>query len=382
MTEQISNIVIIGTNSVTSKQKSALQDLKGLNIELLESSNSISKLVKKNILLIINLTNNDPKDLVKLSEIEHKKASIIIIGDKQDANLLSIAISANISAFLDTNYNQGELVSTIQKTFFKLSNAKNKPSFNVFINAKGGAGASFISSNIAYILSNINHSKVALADLDLQFGSVGLNFNINSPRYTIIDALNEVDDLDKVSLAGYMEKYNQPLSLLLPSTEDIVIPGEVTPQSLDKLLTLLRDNYNHLIIDLPRLIDPLSIMAMEKADNIVIVLQQNLAQFRDGRRLIHILNKDLEIDLDRIVIIINRYDKNNSLKKEDMVKIVNHDKVYTVANDYDLVATTSNLGVPLYEHSKNSKIAKNLKDIAYALGNIKEKKKKKFLGLF
>jgi len=382
MTEKINNIIIIGTNSVTSMQKSALKNIDDINIKTIENSNSIAKLVKENILLILNLSGNDSKELVKLSEIDHKNASIIIIGDKQDTNLLSIAISANISAFLDTSHSQDELVATVEKTFFKLSNAQTRPTFNVLINAKGGAGASFISSNIAYILSKFKHSKVALADLDLQFGSIGLNFNINAPKYTIIDALNEVDHLDRVSLAGYMEKYNDSLSLLLPSTQDIVIPGEVTTQSLDNLLGLLRDNYNHLIIDLPRLIDPLSIMVMEKADNIVIVLQQNLAQFRDGRRLIHILNKDLEIDLDRIVIIINRYDKNNSLKKEDMVKIVNHDKVYTVANDYDLVATTSNLGIPLYEHSQNSKLAKNLKEIAYALGNIKEKKKKKFLGLF
>ena len=382
MTEKINNIVIIGANSVTNIQKSALKKINAINIKILESSSSIPKLVNENILLILNLSENGSKELLRLSDIDHKKASIIIIGDKQDANLLSLAISANISAFLDTEHDQDELVTTVERIFFKLSSAKNKPTFNVLINAKGGAGASFISSNLAYVLSKANHSKVALVDLDLQFGSIGLNFNINSPKYTIIDALNEVDHLDKVSLAGYMEKYNDSLGLLLPSTQDIVIPGEVTPQSLDSLLELLQDNYNHLIIDLPRLIDPLSISVMEKADNIVIVLQQNLAQFRDGRRLIHILNKDLEIDLDRIVIIINRYDKNNSLKKEDMVKIVNHDRVYTITNDYDLVATTSNLGLPLYEHSEKSKIAKDLKGVAFALGNIKETKKKKFLGLF
>jgi len=382
MTEKTNNIVIIGANSVTSIQKNALKKINAINIKTVESANGIAKLVNENILLIVNLSENDSKELIRLADIDHKKASIIIIADKQDANLLSLAISANISAFLDTGHDQDELVTTVEKTFFKRSSAQKKPTFNVLINAKGGAGASFISSNIAYILSKFKHSKVALADLDLQFGSIGLNFNINTPKYTIMDALNEVDHLDKVSLAGYMEKYNDSLGLLLPSTQDIVIPGEVTPQSLDSLLELLQDNYNHLIIDLPRLIDPLSISVMEKADNIVIVLQQNLAQFRDGRRLIHILNKDLEIDLDRIVIIINRYDKNNSLKKEDMVKIVNHDRVYTITNDYDLVATTSNLGLPLYEHSEKSKIAKDLKGVAFALGNIKETKKKKFLGLF
>ncbi len=121
---------------------------------------------------------------------------------------------------------------------------------------------------------------------------------------------------------------------------------------------------------------------MDKADNIIIVLQQNLAQFRDGRRLIYILNKDLEIDLDRIIIIVNRYDKNNTLKKSDMVKLVGHNRVYTITNDFYLVVSTSNLGIPLCEYAENSKVAKDLKIISYALGNTQETKKKKFLGLF
>jgi len=381
MEEKINSIVIFGNNLTITKQKIYLENIDNLSIETIENSNNILNFVDKNIILIINLADKSD-ELKKLSELNHKNATIIIIGNKQDANLLSMAISAGISAFLDTNHEPNELVDTINNILYKLSSTKQKSTFNAFINAKGGAGASFLSSNVAYILSLLSHSKVALVDMDLQFGSIGLNFNINTPKYTITEALNEVNQLDKESISGYMEKYNDSLNLLLPSSHDIVIPGELDPNSLDKLIALLRENYNHVAVDLPRLIEPLSMLIMDKADNIVIVLQQNLAQFRDGRRLIQILNKDLEIDLNRIMIIINRYDKNNSLKKEDMVKLVNHDRVYTITNDFDLVATTSNLGLPLYEYSQNAKIAKDLKVIAYALGNIQESKRKRFLGLF
>jgi pilus assembly protein CpaE len=382
MEEKINHIVIVGDNNVINKQKTSLKNINDSSIETLGFPGSLAELVNKNILLILNLTDNAEKELEELDDIHHKNAAIIVIGDKQNAQLLSIAISADVSAFLDTNYKPNELEDTIHKILFKRSNTNRKSTFSMFINAKGGAGSSFISSNIAYILSHTKYSEVALVDMDLQFGSIGLNFNINAPKYTIIDALNEVDELDRISLAGYMEKYNDSLSLILPSIHDIVIPGEVKPQALEKLLMLIQNNYDHLIIDVPRIIDPLSMMIMDKADNIIIVLQQNLAQFRDGRRLIYILNKDLEIDLDRIIIIINRYDKNNTLKKSDMVKLVGHNRVYTITNDFDLVVSTSNLGIPLCEHAENSKVAKDLKIISYALGNIQETKKKKFLGLF
>lgn len=381
MEEKISRIVIVGEKSTTYEQKKYLENINDLSIKTLEFSNAVFDFLSQHIILIINISDNS-EELEKLTQFNDKAASIIIVGNKSDASLLGIAITAGISAFIDTKHEQHEIAGAIDNILHRLSNAKQKSTFNVLMNAKGGAGASFISSNLAYILSQVQYSKAILVDMDLQFGSLGLNFNINSPKYTITEALSDIGSLDKVSMSGYMEKYSDSLNLLLPSTQDITIPGELEPKALEKLLTLLQDNYNHVVIDLPRLIEPLSMVVMDKADNIVIVLQQNLAQFRDGRRLIAILNKDLEIDLDKIVVIINRYDKNNPLRKDDMVNLLNHDRVYTVTNDFNLAETSANLGKPLYEHSPDSKIAKNLKDISYTLGNIKEEKKKKFLGLF
>ena len=111
-------------------------------------------------------------------------------------------------------------------------------------------------------------------------------------------------------------------------------------------------------------------MIMEQADLITLVLQQSLGQFRDGRRLIKILNKDLDVPLDRISIVINRYDSKNSLRIEDMKNIVNHDKVYVIPNEFDQVTSTSNLGVPLCESMPKSKIAQDLKKLAKNLGNV------------
>jgi pilus assembly protein CpaE len=109
---------------------------------------------------------------------------------------------------------------------------------------------------------------------------------------------------------------------------------------------------------------------MEHADQITLVLQQSLAQFRDGRRLVQILNKDLDIPLDKISIVVNRHDPKNSLRIEDLKNFVTNDKVYTVANDFERVASASNLGVPLCESSPNSKIAHDLKELAKNLGKV------------
>ena len=102
------------------------------------------------------------------------------------------------------------------------------------------------------------------------------------------------------------------------------------------------------------------------------------------RRLIQILNKDLDLPLDKIAIVINRFDPKNSLCVNDLKGLLNHDRVYTVTSDFELVERSTNLGVPLCETSADSQIAKDLRVLARNLGHVEFKEKKKgflsFLG--
>lgn len=386
MAENKINLVLIGDDErILEKQLSILSyahDTKNKIICSKSIVDSISKHTQdEHSIVIINLTTNGLQELQFLNNIDSKKSAIIIIGDQQNIELLSQAIRAGVKDFIDYRDFESKLdgvFCNIKKSISHVYNKNNVKQLNAIINAKGGSGASFIASNVAYTLSKEANLKVALVDLDLQFGSLGLNFD-KVPKYSIAEALNAIEDLDSISLEAYMSKYNENLSLLLPSPADILLPGEINVSYLQRLLELLKINYSQTVVDLPRLIDPVSSMIMEQADQVTLVVQQNLAQFRDGRRLIHILNKDLDIPLDKISIVINRYDPKNSLRIEDLKNIVNHNKVYTIANDFERVASASNLGIPLCESSPNSKIAQDIKELAKNLGKVEFQEKRKSL---
>lgn len=328
-------------------------------------------------IIIINLTDTALRDLKVIESADTHQKSIIIVGDKNNIELLSAAISVGVTEFVNKANYQEELLRVVNKAILNKTinyNHQKKRKLNVIINAKGGSGASFIASNVAYKLSKFKEQDVALLDMDLQFGSIGLNFDIN-PKYTIVDAISEIDEMDYLSLDAYLCRYNESLKLLLPSSEEIVLPGEIRPEAVKALLFMLQNKYNQIVVDLPRIIDPVFTVILEQADHISIVVQQTLAQYRDGRRLINVLNKDLDIPLEKIVVIINRYNSKSSLKKSDMAKVVNHENVFTIANDYLKVASASNLGEPLCQSSPKSKIAKDLRDLAIFLGDIESKKK-------
>lgn len=377
MAENKINLVLIGDDEFTLKKQLSILSLSDdVKLKEMIPSKTIFDSIKKHALnehniVIINLTANGLKELQFLNDIEDRKAAFIIVGDKKNVELLSQAIHSGVRGFVhyqDYEDTLDDLFCNIKKSIIHVHGGFVKR-LNAFISAKGGSGVSFVAGNVAYELSLYANAKVALIDLDVQFGSIGHNFD-RIPKYTLTEALNAVDDLDSISLAAYMSKYNENLSLLLPSPSDIILPGEINVLNLKRLLELIRINYSQIVIDLPRTIDPVSTMIMEEADRVTIVLQQTLAQFRDGRQLIQLLNKDLEISLDKIAIVVNRYDAKNSLRIEDLKNIVNHDQVYIIGSDYERASSSSNLGVPLCESSVNTRIATEIKALAKKLGKV------------
>jgi pilus assembly protein CpaE len=374
MDYRLINIHIFGNNqNVVEEQLGILNDLPHISLKKTVDSNftgSLNKLSAGSDIMIINLSEQALLELKNLENTDTAGKSVVVIGDKSNINLLSVAISVGVTEFIDQRNFQGDLLKIVNKIIFNRTEAyrgSKKRKLNSIVNAKGGSGGSVIASNIAYVLSTFKDSKVALLDMDLQFGTLGLNFDV-APKYTIVDVLHSISEIDIVSMEAYMINYSDRLKLLLPSSDDIILPGEIQPSAIKALLNMLQRNYNHIVIDLPRFIDPLTATILEQSDNITIIVQQTLAQFRDGRRLIKILNKDLDIPLDKIVIAINRYDPKNSLKKSDLMEIVNHQNVFTITNDFEKVSSASNLGEPFCKTSPNSKIAEDLKKLASFLG--------------
>ncbi|MEI6542248.1 MAG: AAA family ATPase [Methylococcales bacterium] len=382
------NLVLMGTNKdVIDKQGTLLSALDIIKNEVVCQSiiDAVSKyMADENTIVILNLSANGLQELKFLEVLPNKKSSMIIIGEQGNVELLTQALRAGVKDFIDEKEYEAKLLgvaSNVIKHVTHNFNDKNVGHLNVFITARGGSGASFVASNVAYLISKEKEQKVALVDLDLQFGSIGLNFNM-MPKYTLADAVKSIDELDNVSLEAYMLKYNDNLSLLLPSASEILLHGDISISKLESLLVLLKVNFNQIVIDMPRIIDPMFSMVMERADHITLVVQQSLAQYRDALRLVKIINKDLEISLDKIVIVINRYDPKSSFRIADLKSLINHDKIYTIASDYERVENASNLGVPLCDSSGNSKIAKDLKKLAQVLEGDDFKKSKKSIFRF
>jgi pilus assembly protein CpaE len=78
------------------------------------------------------------------------------------------------------------------------------------------------------------------------------------------------------------------------------------------------------------------------------------------KRLTSLLGNELGIAQDRVVVIINRYQRRGEVTLEDFRAALPGLRLETLPNDYRSVFESINLGVPLLEHEAGSALAKSL----------------------
>ena len=321
-------------------------------------------------ILIFLLDNSNLSTLDYLTSIPtHQRPALVIIASSQDNNLMRRSMQAGARDFFSISTEADEIKQCL---FQLISEYKHKiggknGNLTTVINAKGGSGASLIACNIAHITAVTSSASTVLMDMDLQFGTQSLLLDVK-PQHTVIEALNNIKQLDFSAIEGYQTRHNSGLRLLSTLHEQIVLPGEVNVDDMTDLLNLSLANYDNVFIDLPRLIDPLSACILDKSNHIVIVVQQTLAHMRDAKRLVKILKSELNIAEKSIIIVVNRFNGDSSIPAKDIQATLECSNLVKIPNDYEKVATATNLGIPLLDYAKNTPITNALIQLVEHLG--------------
>jgi len=230
---------------------------------------------------------------------------------------------------------------------------------NVVIGAKGGVGASCIASNLSHIMSVQFKSKVALMDLDLQYGVQPLNFDIRANN-GLVQAILNVHDLDAAALEGWVVKHKSGVHVLASGQEQLMIPEDLPEGGIADLLNLLRLSYSQIVIDLPRRIDVAFADTVGKADRILIVLEQSLAGLHNAKKLTQFLREHLGIHTAWIEFVINRWDRHGHLTAKDIKDALPEAEVSRLPHDYHRINRSLAEGTPLLDLDSHAPITREL----------------------
>jgi pilus assembly protein CpaE len=230
----------------------------------------------------------------------------------------------------------------------------------VVMASKGGSGATFLACNLGYILASEYQVKVALLDLNLQFGDATLFLSDQVPPNTLDDVANNISRLDASFLASSMV-HVLPNYSILAAPEDAEHAEDVEPEHIEALITLSKSQYDYIIIDAGRMLNATNLKALDQADMIFLVLQQTLPFIRDSRRLIQTL-QSLGYIKEKINLIVNRYEKRADINLEDVEATLGMPVFKTIPNSYESVSASVNQGVPIQKIAKHDSVTKSLEE--------------------
>jgi pilus assembly protein CpaE len=297
---------------------------------------------------------------------------LIVLGSTSDTTVMRLAMQAGARDLLPLPMVEADLVAALQRIErdHRAGGARAEGSVLAFMNAKGGCGATLLACNVAHALVTVSQRKVSLIDLDLQFGTIPLYFDL-FPKRGMLQALENVAGMDAMAFSGYMVQHASGLKILGHAAEDPLPTQNVSAQHINQLINLAVSHSDHVVVDLPRRIDPVTASVMERAQYLVLIVQQSVATLRDANSLLTCLRRDLGIAKERIVVVVNRYEKNSDITVEDIRTTLGCGELALVPNEFATVASCIDTGTPLLVQARNAAVTRAVVTLHSRLGGNK-----------
>ncbi|SEQ67119.1 pilus assembly protein CpaE [Solimonas aquatica] len=301
------------------------------------------------------------------ASVQRTPTLVICPGDSLSLLRTAMRLGARDCLSLPVNYR--ELIEAVRRLAGEQrpNNAATYGNLIGVINVKGGSGASFVAASLAHLSASHHQHEVGLLDLDLQFGSLPLAFDLQR-RSSLLAALYAAGQIDETALRGYMVRHDSGVQLLSAMSDQLSHAWDLPPDSMPRLLEVMRRAFALTVVDMPRQIDPLASAVFEQADHILLITQQSLAHTRDAKRMQQILLNIVGVPRDRMTLVINRYSERHIVRERDVREAVDPARLLLLPNDYDTVSETLDIGVPLFARSPDSEIAHGLQMLAGELG--------------
>lgn len=288
---------------------------------------------------------------------------LIVVGPAGNAESMRLAMRSGARDFLPEPVNPAELLAAIAHV---QKEAARKPTergtIHAFMSVAGGAGGSLIAGNIAHLLCAHAHRRTALLDLDLNFAAVSHHLNLH-PQRSLMAALDEVANLDEHALAGFAAEHPSGLRLFSAVAKNAILSRDVAPDRLSSFVDLLAAHHQHVVIDVPHVIDGLTVTALTMASEITLVLQQSTLHVRNTTRLLRILREELGVPQERVRLLVNRHSRKLALQTEDITSAVSMPVHATIPSHYQAALESSDAGVPLLDSDRTSPMCRSLVEI-------------------
>jgi pilus assembly protein CpaE len=315
--------------------------------------------------LIVDASSMDPGELPLIGKLCHQHARvtcILLIPDASSQTLIE-AMRAGFRDVLSWPLERralGEALLRIENQ--RALHGAHETQIVSFLSCKGGAGTSFIASNVAQAIAESQQKRVLMIDLNQLFGDAAFLVSDEKAPSTLPEICAQVDRMDAAFFDACLVHVSDTFHLLA-GAGDPIKAAEIKEERLEWILGVAAPRYDVVIFDLGQTINPLSILALDRSDQIHIVLQANMPHVRAGRRLQEIL-ASLAYPADRTRLLLNRYTRHGERARAALEEVLGMRPYQVVPEDAENVTESMNHGVPITKMSRNCAVSRSLLALA------------------
>jgi len=215
---------------------------------------------------------------------------------------------------------------------------------HTFLGAKGGAGTTTVAVNCGVELARLTKRPTIVVDLKTCLGEVALFLGVR-PRFTVLDAIENLHRLDKDFLKELVAKHKSGLDILAAS-EQFDRPNAQDASAIEELLRVLTKTYDYVVIDGGNTINSTVAAALYAADNVFLVTNPDVPSIRNAQRLVERM-RQLGAGSERIKILLNRVSEQHLIAPKQIETALGYGIHHSFSSDYRTVSTALNSGVPL-----------------------------------
>jgi pilus assembly protein CpaE len=331
--------------------------------------------------VIVVDADSDPERALELAEVICAKGlrSVMAYSAQADVKLAIRFMRVGVREFFTLPLDAAEISEALTRASTRQPPPRREEQtvskVFVFLGTKGGCGVTALASNFAVSLAQESERSTLLIDLGLPLGDAAINLGMVT-EFSIANALRDSARLDASFLRTLLATHASGLSVLAAPSD---FRSEQTPDSdsINKVLTVARQNFEFVVADVGSRLDLLGSALFEEASTVYLITQVGISELRNANRMI---SQFFGRRGESLQIVLNRYKPATLLFDDKHIeKALTRPAQWKIPDDYQSARRTQNTATPMA--LADSPIAMSIRQMARTACGLpadKEERKKLF----